>query len=213
MMKRTPIVLALLLLVSVSARAADVDTVLVGLKTYWETINTFTTSFVQTKHLSLFSGDVTSRGTFAYKKPGNMVFRYDPPENTVIEFKPGLIIYYHPSLKKATRIHAADIPQWMSFGMGPIADIGALKDAAVITAADANGLTVLTFAPKDAKETVVEIAVSMKKDYTPVKVRISEKNGDFTVLDFSGQRVNPPVSDSVFEVNLPRDVTVEDVGK
>ncbi len=212
-MKRLSIALALLLLVSVSARAADVDTVLTGLRGYWETLNTFTAHFVQKKHLSLFSDDVTSRGTFYYRKPGTMVWRFDHPDDTIIEIKPGLITYYHPGLKKATRYHAADIPQWMSFGMGPINDIEALKDVAAVTAEDAAGMTVLTFTPNDATEAIVSIAITMKRDYTPLKIRISENNGDFTVIDFSEQRINPPLSDSAFEVKLPGDVTIEDVGK
>jgi outer membrane lipoprotein-sorting protein len=215
-MKRIPIALIILLLVSFSAQAATVDEVLTGLQSYWGTIDTFTAHFVQKKRLSLLSGDVTSRGTFAFKKPGDIVFRYDPPDDTVIGIKPGLVTYYFPSLKKAKRIHlpsGTDVPQWMSFGMGPINDIGALKDAAAVTVSEANGVTVLTFAPKDTKEAIKEISVSMRKDYAPLKVRIVERNGDFTLIEFTEQRVNPPVSDSVFDVKIPAGVAVEDIGK
>ncbi|MBN2223732.1 MAG: outer membrane lipoprotein carrier protein LolA [Deltaproteobacteria bacterium] len=217
-MKRISIALVALLLLCASARAVDVDTTLSGLQSYWGAIDTFTARFVQNKHLSLFSDDMASRGTFAYKKPGDMVFRYDPPDDTIIGFKPGdgLVTYYFPSIKKATRYHfspGADIPKGMSFGLGPIGDITALKKLFIITAGETGGITTMTLVPKDRNDSKKEIAVSFRKDYTPLKVRISEKNGDFAVLDFSGQRVNPPVSDSLFEVKLPRDVTVEDVGK
>jgi outer membrane lipoprotein-sorting protein len=215
-MKRIPILLIIVLLTCASAQAASVDEVLTGLQSYWGTIDTFTARFVQKKHLALFADDVTSRGTFAYKKPGDMVFRYDPPDDAVIGIKPGLVTYYFPSLKKAKRIHLSsgvNVPQWMSFGLGPINDIGALKNAAAVTVSEANGATVLTFAPKDAKETIREISVSMRKDYTPLKVRIVERNGDFTTIEFTEQRVNPPVSDSVFNVKIPAGVAVEDIGK
>jgi len=217
-MKRISIALAVLLLVSVSAHAADVDTVITGLQTYWKTVDTFSARFVQKKHLSLFSDDVTSRGTFAYRKPGDMVFRYDPPENKVYAVKPqqGLVIIYFPDMKKATRYHfspGADIPQGMSFGLGPINDITALKRVFGITVSETAGVTTMTMVPVDKSDPKKEIVISMKKDYTPLKITISEKNSDFTVIDFSEQRINPPVSDSLFEVKLPRDVTVEDIGK
>lgn len=215
-MKRISIALIILQLVCASAQAADVDKVLSGLQAYWGSIDTFTARLVQTKHLALLSGDVTSRGSFAFKKPGNMVFRYDPPEDTIMGIKPDLITLYFPSLKKAKRIHlspGADIPQWMSFGMGPINDIGALKDAAAVTVADVNGLTVLTFAPKDTKEAIKEIAISFKKDYTPLGVRFAERNGDWTTMEFSDQRVNPPVDDALFDVKIPSGVSVEEIGK
>jgi outer membrane lipoprotein-sorting protein len=215
-MKRIPIALIIILLTCAAAQAADVDEVLTGLQSYWGTVDTFTARFVQKQHLALLSGDVTSRGTFAYKKPGDMVFRYDPPDDTVIGIKPGLVTYYFPSLKKAKRIHLSsdvDFSQWTSFGLGPIKDIGALKDAAAVTVSEANGVTVLAFAPKDTKAPVKEIAVSLKKDYTPLKVRISSRNGDFTVIDFSEQSLNPSVSDALFDVKIPRGVTIEDIGK
>ena len=215
-MKRIPIVLIIVLLTCASAQAASVDEVLTGLRSYWGTIDTFTAHFVQKRRLALLSGDVTSRGTFAFKKPGDMVFRYDPPDDTVIGIKPGLITYYFPSLKKAKRIHLSSGPdssQWMSFGLGPIDDIGALKDTATVTVSEANGVIVLTFAPKDTKGAVKEVSVSMTKDYTPLEIRIAEKNGDYTLIEFTEQRVNPPVSDALFDVKIPRGVTVEDIGK
>jgi outer membrane lipoprotein-sorting protein len=215
-MKRIPIVLTILFLVCASARAANVDEVLSGLQSYWTTIDTFTARFVQKKHLTLLSGDVTSRGTFAYKKPGIMSWRYDPPEDMIMGIKPGLITLYYPGIKKARRIHlspGADVPLWTSFGMGPISDIGALKDAAAVTVTDTNGVTVLTFAPKDTKEAIKRIAVSLKKDYTPLAVRITERNGDFTALEFSDQRANPPVDNTLFEVKIPAGVAVEDIGR
>lgn len=217
-MKRIPIALLILALACASARAADVDDALAGLQSYWGTIETFTARFVQVKRLALFSGEMTSRGTFAFKKPDTMVFRYDPPEDTVIGIKPslGLITYYYPGLKKAQRIHfspGADASLWMSFGLGPIGDVTALKNSATVTVAGVNGLTVLTFAPKDTKGAILEVAVSMKKDYTPHRIRISEKNGDFTVIELSEQRVNPPVSGALFDVKIPAGVVVEDIGK
>ncbi len=111
-----------------------------------------------------------------------MVFRYDPPDDTIIGIKPGLVTYYFPTLKKAKRIHLStgtDTSQWMSFGLGPINDIGALKDAAAVTVSEANGVTVLTFAPKDTKGAIKEISVSMSKDYTPLKIRIAREKWGF----------------------------------
>lgn len=206
-----------LLTVCASAYAENVDEVLTGLQSYWGTLDTFTARFVQKSHLSLFSDDVVSRGTYGYKKPGDMVFRYDPPDDRILGIKPalGLITSYSPGIKKAQRIHfpPGSVPPWMSFGMGSIDDIQALKNAAAVTAAKVSGLTVLTFAPKDAKEAVKEFSVTMKKDYTPLKVTITYKSGDYTLIEFSEQRINPPVSDALFDVKIPRGVTVEEIGK
>jgi outer membrane lipoprotein carrier protein len=215
-MKRISISLIVLLLVSFSAQAADVDTVLSDLQSYRETLNTFTADFVQTKHLALLSGNVTSHGTFAYKKPGIMVWRYDPPDDTIMGIKPGLITFYFPSLKKAKRVHlssGADVPQWMSFGMGPINDIGAVKKNAIVTASEGNGLILLSISPTDKKEAIKEIVISLRRDYTPVRIRFIEKSGDFTTIDFSNQRQNPTVNDALFDVKIPPDVSIENIGK
>lgn len=217
-MKRITIALIVLVLSCASVWAASVDEALAGLQSYWGTIDTFTARFVQKKHLALFTGDVTSRGTFAFKKPDTMIFRYDPPEDTIIGIKPslGLITYYYPNMRKAQRIHfppGADASRWMSFGLGPIGDVTVLKNSATVTVTEGNGLTVLTFAPKDKKEAIMEVAVSMKKDYTPHRIKISEKNGDFTAIELSEQRVNPPAGNVIFDVKIPAGVVVEDIGK
>jgi outer membrane lipoprotein-sorting protein len=144
-----------------------------------------------------------------------MVFRYNPPEDTIMGIKPGLITLYFPSLKKARRIHlssGADVGHWMSFGLGPIKDITALKDAAVVTVTDTNGATVITFAPKDEKEVVRKVVISLKEDYTPLGVTISEKNGDLTIMEFSDQKVNSPVDDALFDVKIPPGVVIEEIG-
>jgi outer membrane lipoprotein carrier protein len=215
-MKRISIALIALLLVSFSAQAADVDKVLADLQSYRETLNTFTANFVQTKHLALLSGDVISRGTFVYKKPGIMVWRYDPPEDTIMGIKPGQITFYFPSLKKAKRVHlssGADVPQWMSFGMGPINDVGSVKKNATVTASEANGIILLSVSPTDKKEAIKEIVISLRQDYNPARIRFIEKGGDITTIDFSNQRVNPTINDALFDVKIPAGVAIEDIGK
>ncbi len=215
-MKRIPIALAALLLISFSAQAADVDKVLSGLQSYWETIDTFTARFVQVKRLALLSGEVTSHGTFAFKKPGVMVWRYDPPEDTIMSIEPGLITLYFPTLKKVKRIHlssGADVPKGLSFGMGPTGDIKALKDNFIVTLADTGGTTVMTLVPKADDEAIKKIVISFKKDYTPLSTMITEKNGDSTTIGFSDQKVNVPINDALFKVKIPAGIVIEDIGK
>ncbi len=215
-MKRVPIALIVLLLVCSSARAADVDTVLSGLQAYWRTIDTFTAGFVQKKHLALLSGDVTSRGDFTFKKPGNMVFRYNPPEDTIIEIKPGLITYYFPKLKKAKRIHLAagpDVPQWMSFGLGPINDTTAFKKNFTVSTDDTNGVIVMKLVPKALDGAIKEIVVSFRNDYTPLSTVILERTGDSTTLEFSNQKVNVPLDKALFDVKIPSGVAIDEIGK
>ncbi len=101
----------------------------------------------------------------------------------------------------------------MSFGMGPINDITALKKAFGVTADEKSGVTILTLVPKGQDEAIKEIIISFKKDYTPLSITIIERNGDSTVIEFSSQRANPTVNDAVFDVKIPAGVAVEEIGK
>ncbi len=195
--------------------AQDVDRALNGLSDYWKKVDTLTCDFVQKKRLALLSGEVVSSGTFAYKNPGLMVFRYAPPEDTIMGIRPGLVTIYFPSLKKAKRIHlsgAAEVPREMSFGMGPIGDTKALKEAFSVAVSEKNGTIEMTFVPKGKNDAIAKVVIVFRKDYTPLYTTIVEPRGDTTTLEFTHQKINTPVNDSLFEVTIPRGVQVEDIG-
>ena len=214
-MKRLVILFVLSSLFCTPSFAQGVDDTLNGLSTFWQKIDTFRCDFVQTKRLALFADEVVSRGTFDYKKPGIMVWRYLPPEEMIVGIRPGLVTVYLPSLKKAKRIHSsgrADIPPEMSFSMDQTKDAKALKENFDLTVVRKDGVTEMTLVPKAKKGTITKIVIAFMKDYTPVYFTIVDVQGYPTTFEFTNQKVNVPADDALFDVIIPNGVPVEEIG-
>jgi outer membrane lipoprotein-sorting protein len=217
-MKYMAALLVALFLSAPASYAQDPAETLKGLSAFWDKVETFRCDFVQKKRgLSVLVNDeVISRGTLSYKKPGIMVWRYAPPDDMIIEFKPGLVTLYFPSLKRAKRGNPSGVTggtAGMSLSMGQTKDTSALTDAFSVTVAHKNGLTEMTLVPKGKKEAIAKIVIVFKDDYTPVSTTIVYTAGSETVLEFSHQQINVPIDDDAFNVVIPPDVVIEDIGK
>jgi hypothetical protein len=69
----------LLCLFASLAGAAELDTVLERLKNTAGTVETLRCTFVQEKHLAMFSEVLASHGRFSFQKPGRLRWEYDQP--------------------------------------------------------------------------------------------------------------------------------------
>jgi outer membrane lipoprotein-sorting protein len=217
-MKRLAVLLVALLLSAQAALAQDPGETLKGLSAFWDKVETFRCDFVLKKRglAVLADEEAVSRGTLFYKKPGIMVWRYAPPDDMIIEFKPGLVTFYFPSLKKAKRGNLSamgDNTAGMSLSMGQAKDTTALTNAFSVTVAHKSGKTEMTLVPKGKKEAIAKIVIVFKDDYTPVSTTIVEAAGSETFLEFSHQEINVPIDDAAFEVVIPPGVVIEEIGR
>ena len=125
-MGRKTFLTALLLMVLVVPAAygeSEADTVLAGMENFWSGVETFGADFRQEKSLALFSDTIHSTGTLLFKKPERMLWRYDPPDDTVMSISPGQVMFYFPGLNQARIIHLSGDDNTMDlapmgFGMG-----------------------------------------------------------------------------------------------
>jgi outer membrane lipoprotein-sorting protein len=182
------------------------------IESFWDGIDTFTCRFVQKKRLFLFEDEIISSGTLTYKKPGFLLWRYDPPDNSIVSFVPGRLTLYFPDLKKAKVIHLTEgevFENPLSAGVG--GGTKELSEDFSITLMEEGGVVTLVLIPTDSeeKQRIEKIEIAFDVDRTPKKTIIYEPGGDTTSLVFSKKEINVPVDDDLFEILFPPDTEVE----
>ena len=224
--------------------AADIDDVLSEMEAYWEEADTFVCDFTQTKHLSLFEEDIVSTGTLSYRKPGTvpetmpgtmpgtMIWRYNPPDNTIMALHSDTITLYFPELNKAKIIQLKDgegLEGAMTIGIGSgDGDKGQekLKEKYDITLDEGGDYLKLVLVPGEGVEGVEgleggnggdmgvidKIIITLDVDFSPIAITIMENMGDTTTIEFSNRLINLPVDDETFELTIPPGTEVEEIG-
>ncbi|MBN1572224.1 MAG: outer membrane lipoprotein carrier protein LolA [Deltaproteobacteria bacterium] len=216
------ILVSVLLLLFAAAPAAagntdEVDDLLKGMEAFWAEVDTMVCNFTQKKRLPLFDAEIVSKGSFAYKRPGTMIWRYDPPEETVMAVKPGVVTIYFKENNRAKVIHLGkdeNYPQAMTFGLGGTADQKGLKEKFDVALTKAGDKRTLTLIPKErgGGDRFEKIVITIRKDFTPISTVIHFSAEDVTAFDFKNVVINGPVDKKTFKLVLPKGVVVEEVG-
>jgi len=194
----------LLCLFASLAGAAELDTVLERLKNTAGTVETLRCTFVQEKHLAMFSEVLASHGRFSFQKPGRLRWEYDQPIRMgfVIDGDQGRRwnslaekeqrFQLEDSLEM--RIAAEQLLVWTEL------DLEKLKRCYDIELA-ARTPVCLRLTPKGraARRFVDHLRVTFSADaMTVTEVAIFETGGDRTRLRFSDPHINTPLSEALF---------------
>ncbi len=195
----------------------EIDNFLKGMTTFWDGVDTMVSDFTQKKKLELFDAEMVSSGKFAFKKPGTMIWRYDPPEETVMAVKPGVVTIYFKTNNKAMIIHLSGddkLPQSMTFAFGGSGDIQGLKDKFNISLKSNEKGGTLTLIPKKKGDSdgFEKVVIGFKNDFTPASTTIYYSTDDVTTFEFSNVEINGSAKDEVFDFVLPRGVEIEEIG-
>jgi len=219
-MKRMSIIAAALLVLwtaPVAHGQDEVDAVLAGMEDFWSGVETFSAEFRQEKTLALFSDTLSSTGTLLFQKPERMIWKYDPPDETVMSLSPGKVIFYFPGLNQAKIIFLSggeDTTGLAPLGFGMGGGIGEITDRFSLTIERDGNIIEVTFIPKERVEgdRIERIIVRVDDTYMPVGTTFVETGGDVTELVFSHQLINAPLDADAFEVEFPPGTSVETIG-
>jgi outer membrane lipoprotein-sorting protein len=204
-MKMRASFMALLLILSASlAGATELDTVLQRLKTTAGAVQTIQSSFVQEKHLTMFSEVLESRGTFSFQRPGKLRWEYEAP------VKMGFVIdgdkgrrwnslvkqdqHFQLEDNLELRIAAEQLLVWTEL------DLDKLQRAyAIEIAAEQPVALLLTPRGMAARQFVDHLRVTFSPTaQTVTEVAIFEAGGDKTLLRFSDSKVDRALDGALF---------------
>ncbi|HSP34867.1 MAG TPA: outer membrane lipoprotein carrier protein LolA [Thermoanaerobaculia bacterium] len=175
---------------------------------------TLQADFKQEKTLALLVQPELSTGTFVYSKPNNVLWNYSSPKRVEMLITNGKLTTYYPELNKAEQIDVKRFEDRIFRYMGAsgaIDELGNYFDFTFIdNAANPSYLLDLTPRNKVVARRVRHIKIWIDKNtYLTSKFEYTEGDGDMTRYEFTNVKVNAPVEQGRFTLNLPPDVKVE----
>jgi outer membrane lipoprotein-sorting protein len=176
--------------------------------------NTLQADFRQEKTLALMARPEIATGRFIYAKPNNVLWTYNAPKRVTMLIANGMLTTYYPDLNKAERIEVKRyqdrIFKYMG-ASGAIDELGAWFNFTFTNTSD-KGYYVLDLDPKSKTiaRRVRHIRIYIDKaSYLTTQFEYTEGDGDKTRYEFTNVKVNAPVEQSRFTLQLPSSVRVE----
>jgi outer membrane lipoprotein-sorting protein len=196
------------------SKADSLDEVIRKVQLAQAKTNTLQADFRQEKTLALMAKPEISTGRFIYSKPNNVLWTYDAPKRVTMLIADGMLTTYYPDLKKAERIEVKRyqdrIFKYMG-ASGAIDELGAWFNFTFTNTSD-KPYYALDLDPKSKTiaKRVRHIRIYIDKtSYLTTQFEYTEGDGDKTRYEFTNVKVNAPVEQSRFTLQLPSSVRVE----
>ena len=176
--------------------------------------STLEADFRQEKVLALLAKPEMSTGHFTFSKPNNVLWRYDAPKRVEMLIANGVLTTYYPDLNKAEQIEVKRYQDRIFKYMGASGAIDELSSYFDFTFSNKSDepsyLLDLKPKTKAIARRVRHLRIWIdKKSYLTTKFEYTEGDGDITRYEFTNVRVNEPIEQGRFTLNLPKSVRVE----
>jgi len=195
----------------IDAQTLSVDEVVKRIRESSDRTKDFSADLLQEKKISLLREKVVSKGKIRFKKPDKISIEFFQPETSHMVYDGKTFLLYFKEEKMAERYQVQGNPvveKYLLFSKDPFQE----KLAQWRIVEDRESFLVLEILPKVKDPLFVKTKMSIsKKDWIISGMEMVEKNRDTTVLQYSNMRVNTGLSDSDFEIRLPKDVKVTEI--
>lgn len=196
------------------SKADSLDEVIRKVQVAQAKTNTLQADFRQEKTLALMAKPEVSTGRFIYSKPNSVLWTYDAPKRVTMLIANGMLTTYYPDLNKAERIEVKRYQDRIFKYMGASAaldELGAWFNFTFTNTSDKPYYTLdLDPKSKTIAKRVRHIRIYIDKtSYLTTQFDYTEGDGDKTRYEFTNVKVNAPVEQSRFTLQLPSSVRVE----
>lgn len=213
-MKRRVLLLSLFLLVPLQMSEAQqrrVDEVVQHLREVREQTKDFSADLLQEKKISLLKEKVVSKGRIRFKRPDHFFIEFFHPESSQMAFDGKTLLLYFKEEKMAERYRVQGNPmveKYLLFSKDPFQE----KLAEWKIVEDRESALVMEILPRGKEAFFVKTRLWIsKKDWMVVGMEMVERNGDTTSLRYLNIKMNTGLSDSDFQIHLPKDVKITEV--
>jgi outer membrane lipoprotein-sorting protein len=179
-------------------------------------------------HTDVLGDDTTETGVVIMKKvqPGEVQGRIDfiSPDIKTVTIEKRRVQEYLPKIKTLQIFdlgkHGEQLDKFLMMGFGTSGtEIAANYDVTILGSEQINGqaVTRLQLIPKsgEAKQYVkkMELWIPEQGYPYPQREKIFEPSGDYIVVTYSDQKINPPLQPDAMQLKLPPGVKIESPGK
>jgi outer membrane lipoprotein-sorting protein len=206
-----------------NAQTYTLDQALAKMAEVNKTFRSMEAAVERTNFYPLVSNSNTEFGKVSYKRSnsGQPMIRFDftkPAEHTAL-IAGGKAELYNPKLKQVQEVDLgknADKAEYLLVGFGQSNE--QLKQTYNVTligeeTVGGQKTSVLELKPKSEKVAAMFSVIRLwidQKLWLPVQTKATEASstGDYQIVKFTNLKLNPDIKDSVFKLNLPKDVQV-----
>lgn len=176
-----------------------------------EKVRDFSADLLQEKKVSLLKDKVIAKGKIRFKKPDRLLIEFLSPEPSTMLLQGKTLLLYFKEEKTAERYLLEGNPlveRYLFFSKDPFDE----RVSRWRIVEDQGGHWVIEILPREKESFLLKTRLWIsKKDGMITGMEIVERNGDMTTLRFSNIRVNSGLSDSDFEISLPKEVKIKEV--
>ena len=161
-------------------------------------LKTLKVNFTQEKTSKVFTSKVTSSGKMSYKKPSHLLWSYTSPTaySIILNDKGAFFKNAKGSMKNKAIGELGGLLARTVGGDGLVSS----SDFSVEYYQKSDIVVVMKPKVKKMQDMYSKIEVFLNPTtYLATKVKITEKNGDVTVINFSGHQKNVTIADSEFK--------------
>lgn len=195
----------------IKAQPLTPDEVVKRIKESREKIRDFSADLLQEKKLSLLKEKVVSKGKIRLKMPDKIFIEFFHPEASQMVYDGKTFLLYFKEEKMAERYQVQGNPmveKFLLFSRDPFQE----QLAQWRIAEDREAFLVLEILPKVRDPLFIKTRMSiLKKGWMITGMELVEKNGDTTTFRYSNIKVNTGLSDSDFQIQLPKEVKITEI--
>jgi outer membrane lipoprotein-sorting protein len=199
---------------------SNLDGVLRQMEAVGKTFRSFSANFVQKRYTAaLKEFDAPESGEFYYARAadGSAMIRQEfmKPASRILTIKGGTATLYQPGIKQA-QIYSLgknkDKAEYLALGIGQSpAKLQETFDIQLTGSENVNGVpaSVLVLKPKNPKAAALASSVTLwiqKTSGFPIQEKLEEPYGDYSLIQFSNEKLNQKIPESKFDQKLPAGV-------
>ena len=205
------VILLLLPVQSVLTQPVGTDEAIQRLREVRERTKDFTADLIQEKTLATLRQKLVSKGKIRYKHPDKVYLEIFSPESTQMSFDGKNLLIYYKEDGVAERYSAQSHPMiemYLLFLRDPFQE----RLARWKIAEDQESFLVIEIVPKGGDFAFDRARLRVSKgDWVITAMEWVERSGDTTLLRYSNIQLNTGLTDSAFEIYLPKNTKVMDV--
>ncbi len=206
-----PIILLFLILLPIPASSMSEEEVVQRLRESREKIKDFSADFFQEKKIFLLKEKIVSKGRIRFRFPNRVFVEFFPPQSMQMAFDgKGILLYFQEeAIAEYYRIHAHPIAErYLFFTRDPFQK--GLADWRIREERETSLIMEIQPKEKESLFTSTRLMVS-KGNWMVVGMELLERNGDTTFIRYSNIKTNIGLTESDFEIRLPKDVKVREI--
>ncbi len=206
-------------------KAQSLERVLVRMEAVGKQFRSFEAKFSQRQYVAVLQEfDTAESGLFQYARArdGTALLRQEMtiPAPRILTIKGGIATIFQPRMNQASIVNLGknkDKAEYLALGIGQspakMRETFAIEYLG-IESVDGKPCSILVLKPKSSAAAAYFSSFTLwinNATILPVQQKLQEPNGNYLLVKFSGEKLNPKIPESQFEQKLPKNVEIQQI--